>query len=107
MERDRGKGVLIAVVAVACVTPDAMLLRWARVEGATPWQTAFFKMNIIGFLNLCSALYLTGGPRALMRGVWRDPLALGLASLVQVWQAARGRLAALWHCWYCRLPCRY
>ena len=84
MERDRGKGVLIAVVAVACVTPDAMLLRWARVEGATPWQTAFFKMNIIGFLNLCSALYLTGGPRALMRGVWRDPLALGLASLVQV-----------------------
>jgi len=84
MERDRGKGVLIAVIAVACVTPDAMLLRWARVEGATPWQTAFYKMNIIGGINLCSALYLSGGLRKLMRGIWTDPLALGFASLIQV-----------------------
>ena len=56
MMRDRAKGVAIAVTAVACVTPDAMLLRWARVEGATPWQTAFFKMSMVGALNLCSAL---------------------------------------------------
>ena len=83
-QRNRAKGVAIAVTAVACVTPDAMLLRWARLEGATAWQTAFWKMNIVGLLNLCSALYLTGGLGALLKGIKSDPLALGIASLVQV-----------------------
>ena len=41
----RRKGVLIAVGAVAAVTPDAMLLRWARTCGATAWQIAFFKIR--------------------------------------------------------------
>lgn len=83
-ERNRAKGVAIAITAVACVTPDSMLLRWARVEGASPWQTAFFKMNMVGVLNLCSALYLTGGVRKLLEGVAADPLALFFASLLQV-----------------------
>ena len=84
MQRDRAKGVLIAVTAVACVTPDAMLLRWARLEGASAWQTAFFKMNIVGSLNLCSALILAGGVHGLQKGVNSDPLALLFASLIQV-----------------------
>ena len=80
----RARGVLIAVGAVACVTPDAMLLRWARLEGATPWQLAFFKMNMVGCFNLCSAIWLAGGPVALAKGVATDPLALAFASLLQV-----------------------
>eukprot|EP00929_Paragymnodinium_shiwhaense_P120910 TRINITY_DN92982_c0_g1_i1.p1 TRINITY_DN92982_c0_g1~~TRINITY_DN92982_c0_g1_i1.p1 ORF type:complete len:361 (-),score=65.43 TRINITY_DN92982_c0_g1_i1:353-1435(-) len=84
MGRGRAKGVAIAAIAVACVTPDAMLLRWARVAGATPWQTAFFKMNLIGLINFCSALYLGGGLRALRKSIASDPLALAFASLLQV-----------------------
>lgn len=80
----RAKGVAIAVTAVACVTPDAMLLRWARLEGADAWQTAFFKMNIVGLLNLCSALYLAGGAREVLKGVIADPVAITIASLLQV-----------------------
>jgi len=38
----------------------------------------------VGLLNLCSALYLTGGMRALAHGIWSDPAALGFASLLQV-----------------------
>ena len=82
--RNRAKGVAIAVSAVVCVTPDAMLLRWARLEGATPWQTAFYKMNMVGMINLCSALYLLGGPQALLKGIRSDPLALAFTSLLQV-----------------------
>ena len=80
----RRKGVLIAVGAVAAVTPDAMLLRWARTCGATAWQIAFFKMNIVGVLSFFSALYFSGGFRSLVAAIRAEPFALFVLSLLQV-----------------------
>ena len=108
--RNRAKGVAIAVSAVVCVTPDAMLLRWARLEGATPWQTAFYKMNMVGMINLCSALYLLGGPQALLKGIRSDPLALAFTSLLQEFRTCldlSGDLSSdcyLWEAIFKQLP---
>jgi drug/metabolite transporter (DMT)-like permease len=81
---DRKKGVLIAVLAVICVTPDAMLLRWAREEGASDWQTVFWKLSMMGVLNFIAALWLAGGLRPLLISSGRDIPALAFASMLQV-----------------------
>jgi drug/metabolite transporter (DMT)-like permease len=81
---DRTKGLLIALTAVACVTPDAMLLRWAREEGGGDWQTVFWKLSMMGVLNLMSAIWMAGSPSKLLQSMRGDPLALAGASLLQV-----------------------
>lgn len=84
MSSDRTRGVLISLLAVGCVTPDAMLLRWAREEGASDWQTVFWKLSMMGVFNLLTAWWLAGGVQALIASARGDPAALMFASLLQV-----------------------
>ena len=83
-KRNRRKGLLIATVAVVCVTPDAMLLRWSRELGASAWQIACWKNILVGLFNLGSAIYMSGGLRSLLYGLLAAPATIVFASLLQV-----------------------
>ena len=83
-KRNRRKGLLIATVAVVCVTPDAMLLRWSRELGASAWQIACWKNILVGVFNMGSAMYMSGGLRSLFRGLHAAPFTIFVASVLQV-----------------------
>ena len=65
--KDHQKGVLIVLVGVLCISPDAVLVRFLSEEGRTdPWIIAFWKLVFSLPITATYALYENGGSLAAM-----------------------------------------
>mmetsp|Transcript_22824 Transcript_22824/g.73390 ORF Transcript_22824/g.73390 Transcript_22824/m.73390 type:complete len:357 (+) Transcript_22824:30-1100(+) len=82
---DRVKGTVIAAVGVLCVTPDAVLVRWATHLGAPRLQLLFWRLvsnTVFGSLMI-AALNADRGLKEVARSAARGPGPLVLATLFQ------------------------
>ena len=57
----RRRGASIAFVGVLCVSPDSMLVRCVRADGATQLQILFWKYIFVASLSLIFLLAYVGG----------------------------------------------
>ena len=55
---DRARGVAIAAAGVLCVTPDAVLLRWAQTQGANTSSILFWKFFFVFWFTCAWVFYV-------------------------------------------------
>jgi len=55
---DRARGVSIAAAGVLCVTPDAVLLRWAQTQGANTASILFWKFFFVFWFTCAWVFYV-------------------------------------------------
>ena len=55
---DRARGVAIAAAGVLCVTPDAVLLRWAQTQGANTASILFWKFFFVFWFTCAWVFYV-------------------------------------------------
>ena len=83
----RSRGLLFALIAIFCFSPDALFTRLLAV--VTPEGTSstvlilFWKNCIIGVNNLGAAIWLDGGVEPMLAGLASGPSHVAFASLIQ------------------------
>ena len=59
MRKDRQYGILVCCAGVFCVTPDAVLMRWAQALDASVASILFWKFTFVAIFSFAWVLELS------------------------------------------------